>query len=101
MEESRLKRILSTVKVEVNLSDLVKAAFISGVSTPAVATALSLSPEVVFPFSAALLFATSAIKVKITELPRPRTLPPDLADYVYLFHLRKELSPLIHRDSTE
>jgi hypothetical protein len=84
MKESSIKRCLSTLKVELNLSDLIKDALLSG----AVANvAFGISPEM----AAIIGISTSAIKIGLKIVPIGSRIPTNLIDYAYLYYLEKEL----------
>ena len=92
--ESRLKTILSSVKIELNLSNIVRTALVTGVGQTALAAAYHWSPAISIPVSLGLGLAGSGITVRISEIPKPNTLPPHLVDYAYLFHVNRELARL-------
>lgn len=83
MDESKLKRLLGTVKIELNISDMLKTS-IAGVGT---STIFGFSPEL----GAAVGLLSSAIKVSYESVLKPKSIPKDLKDYAYLYHTHKEL----------
>jgi hypothetical protein len=84
MKESLIKRCLSTLKVELNLSDLLKDTLLTGTATK---IAFGISPEI----AAIIGFSTSAIKIGWKIVPFGKRVPPNLRDYAYLYHLEREL----------
>jgi len=92
--ESRLKTILSSLKVELNLSNIVNTALVTGISQTALAATYQWPPEISIPVSLGLGLATSGITVRINEIPKPNALPTHLIDYAYLFHVDRELAHL-------
>jgi hypothetical protein len=84
MKESSIKRCLSTLKVELNLSDLIKDTLLSGVAAK---VAFGISPEM----AALIGISASAIKIGLKIVPIGSRIPTNLKDYAYLFYLEKEL----------
>lgn len=84
MSESKFKRFLSTVKVELNLSDALRDMFLGSVGAK---VAFGLSPEI----GAAIGLATAAIKVGFEIAPNMENVPANLKDYAYLFYAGREL----------
>lgn len=83
MGESRLKRLLGNLKIEVNVSDMI------------LKTAGAVGAANLFQFpvglSAALGFASSFINVKSEVVLKPRSIPEGLNDYAYLYYAHKNL----------
>lgn len=83
MDESKLKRLLGTVKIELNITDMLKTSM-AGIGTSAV---FGFSPKL----GAAIGLLSSTIKISYVNVISPKSLPKDLKDYAYLYHTHKEL----------
>lgn len=85
MSESRIKRCLSNLSVELNVNELVKA-FGKGIGGYMVGETIGF-PEL----GAAYGLATSAVNVTYNVAMKAKSLPEGLKDYAYLFHAKKEI----------
>ncbi|KNZ40570.1 DUF6236 family protein [Acetobacterium bakii] len=83
MNESKFKRLLGSVKVELDITNIIKGGIL-GASTGAI---FGFSPEI----GAVLGLASSAIKVSYESVLVPNSLPKELKDYAYLYYEHKEL----------
>lgn len=82
MDESLIKRILGSIKVELDITSLV----VYGISGLITGSAIGF-PEV----GTLLGLAGSAIKVSSDVSLKPRKIPENLKDYAYLYYAQKEL----------
>lgn len=84
MEESRIKRIFGSVKVNLSLSDAIKQGLIWGTGGAIFS----------FPVELGALLGTTASFIKVdTEVAlQPKILPPELKDYAYLYYTQKEFA---------
>lgn len=84
MNESKIKRILSTLKIQLKISkNLPKGAFIGGLASILIGFPIELG--------AIIGATTSSINFSINLLPGPQNIPPHLKDYAYLFYIGKEI----------
>lgn len=82
MDESLIRRILGSIKVELDITSLV----FGGTSGFMTGSAIG------FPEAGALLgLASSAIKVSSDVSLKPKKIPENLKDYAYLYYAQKEL----------
>ncbi|MGG0789882.1 DUF6236 family protein [Peribacillus simplex] len=83
MSESRIKRLMGNLKIEVNVSDMI------------LKTAGAIGAATLFHFpvgvSAALGFASSFINVKSEFGLKPTSIPEGMKDYAYLYYAHKNL----------
>lgn len=85
MSESRIKKVLSSVNVELNVSDLAQAALNAF-------TGYNLGEKVGFPeVGAAVGLVASAINITYNTSLKAKGVPDNLKDYAYLFYAKKEL----------
>lgn len=85
MDESCIKRILSGVSVEFNISDLGSTAISAGAG-------YLFGEKVGFPELGAVVgLVSSAISIKYSSSLKPVGLPDNLKDYAYLFHAKQEI----------
>ena len=85
MSESHIKRVLSSVNVELNISDLIQGAL-------NVFAGYNLGEKVGFPeVGAAIGLAASAINITYNTSLKAKEIPYNLKDYAYLFYAKKEL----------
>lgn len=85
MMESKIKRILSSMNVEINISDLIQGA------TNAV-TGYMLGEQVGFPEIGALIgLVPSMINITYNTSSKAKGIPDNLKDYAYLFYAKKEI----------
>lgn len=83
MNESMFKKIVGSMKVNINLSD----AFSKGALGILAGKAFNV------PFEGAIIGAASSfIKLDLEFINQPKTLPPELKDYAYLYYSQKELN---------
>ncbi|MDT0632514.1 DUF6236 family protein [Rubrivirga litoralis] len=82
MGESALKRRLRSVRVELNLSDLIKDAIIGG----AASFAFGIPPAV----GTGVALAASAINIGVGVAPKLNSVPDHLRDYAYVFAAQEE-----------
>ena len=85
MDESPIKRVLSSMNVEINISDLAQA-------VANTFTGYNLGEKIGFPrVGAAVGLAASAINVTYNASLKAKGAPDNLKDYAYLFYAKKEL----------
>lgn len=85
MNESPIKRALSSMNIELNITDFTKTALTAFAG-------YNLGEKVGFPeVGAAIGLAASAINITCHTSLKAKTVPDDLKDYAYLFYAKKEL----------
>jgi len=81
--ESWPRKLLSTLKVELNAPSLISGAALGGTA----GIALGFPPQI----AAVIGAAAAAIKMDFRPVTRPNSLPTELRDYAYLHHIETEL----------
>lgn len=85
MNESKIKRFLSNVKVELNINDLIT----SGLK---VFAGYEIGERIGFPtIGAAVGLASATINLSSEFSLKPNFIPDDLKDYAYLFYANREI----------
>lgn len=85
MAESKIKRLLGGFKVEFNISDYIRDAFLTSTLSSVV---LGLGPTA----SVALGLGTSLVKVSFSKIPTLKGLPETLNDYAYIAQVQQEFN---------
>ncbi len=85
MDESRIKKFLSSVKVELNISELIKSSLMAYAG-------YEIGSKIGFPTAGAVVgLASSTINLKSEFSLKPNFIPDDMRDYAYLFYANRDL----------